>query len=734
VRVAAVASANPTRFTRLGSALTDSSGRYEIAGLAPGTFDVLVERFDNQTQTTPEIRSVLLSTATQARSLGNTGLLERSAAGAFRVNQPFALGETFFAQQFDRGGQDIAYNDFTPTNLGNFTGRSSEAVDLGLANDGVNAVLGFTQPGEWVGYTVNIDRPTTDLVLQARVANVAAGARFGIQLFPVGNTTPAFTRSGIVVPNTGSFTSYTTVTTNLTGLNLAPGNYQLRINLEQAGGSSVGNYESFTLYRPGELPVLTAPTITDIRRDGNRIIVSWTDPNTREFGYRVERRVTGTTDFTDLGTYSANTTTGFETLFSPGPSLDNEYRIVAIRGPLTAASSIRRFTSTTAPVLAPVTNLAATAFADRSVLVTWTDNSSAESFYYVRRRQVGATPTPFVTIADLPANTTNFADSARLPGVTYEYTVLSANADNTQFSSGNPVVSVTIPGSPVTAPAAPSELNGTFDGSAVNLVWRDNSTNENTFRIERRFDGETAWTVLTGVPANTTTFRDATAISNVVYNYRVLAVNDAAAVPSASVNVSTDSIPQPVAGSISGFVWTDSNFSTTFDTGEPRGAGQVVFIDTNNNGSLDTSEPRVGTDAAGNYRFSSLAAGTYNVRLLVASGFYQSFPLNNSPAIITLAAGGSRTGVNFGTMMIPGVASIASRSATSTVNRQLYIDLNRNGRFDAGENTVRSRSIFLDTNNNGRRDASELNFVLDPQGRFTFSGSTVPDWRKVRVV
>ena len=61
---------------------------------------------------------------------------------------------------------------------------------------------------------------------------------------------------------------------------------------------------------------------------------------------------------------------------------------------------------------------------------------------------------------------------------------------------------------------------------SVKLAWDDNSTNEDTFRIERK-EGSGSFVEIKSVPANTTTFEDVDAKYGVPYEYRVRAHNTA---------------------------------------------------------------------------------------------------------------------------------------------------------------------------------------------------------------
>jgi uncharacterized protein len=73
--------------------------------------------------------------------------------------------------------------------------------------------------------------------------------------------------------------------------------------------------------------------------------------------------------------------------------------------------------------------------------------------------------------------------------------------------------------------SAPSQLAATVAStSRVNLRWRDNSSNESGFRIERRI-GTGAWSQIASVGANVTSFASTGLRASTNYQYRVRAYN-----------------------------------------------------------------------------------------------------------------------------------------------------------------------------------------------------------------
>jgi hypothetical protein len=70
---------------------------------------------------------------------------------------------------------------------------------------------------------------------------------------------------------------------------------------------------------------------------------------------------------------------------------------------------------------------------------------------------------------------------------------------------------------------APSSLAGAAGRGSATLTWKDNSSNETGFHIERAPSGSTSFAVVGTVAANVTTFKDTVSRGN--YVYRVQAFN-----------------------------------------------------------------------------------------------------------------------------------------------------------------------------------------------------------------
>lgn len=130
------------------------------------------------------------------------------------------------AENFDNGGQSIAYNN---PSRGDATGLyRNTTMSIQRCNDRRRGYeVANTKAGEWMNYSVNV-ASAGSYSLSARMANAVAGARFHIELDGV-NVTGEMT-----VPDTGSYTSWATVSKS--GIVLAAGNHTLRFVFDRNAG------------------------------------------------------------------------------------------------------------------------------------------------------------------------------------------------------------------------------------------------------------------------------------------------------------------------------------------------------------------------------------------------------------------------------------------------------------------------------------------------------------------
>lgn len=147
---------------------------------------------------------------------------------------PIAMPGRIEAENYDKGGEGIAYHDATPTNPDGV--YRNDGVDLQIANDtGGGYKVKTAVAGEWLKYTVNVASART-YAIDVRVSSSGAGGTFHVEVDGV-NVTGALT-----VPNTGGWNAWSTVTK--TGVSLTAGQHVVRLVLDTNGSSTgmTGNF------------------------------------------------------------------------------------------------------------------------------------------------------------------------------------------------------------------------------------------------------------------------------------------------------------------------------------------------------------------------------------------------------------------------------------------------------------------------------------------------------------
>ena len=157
---------------------------------------------------------------------------------------PVQLPGTVQAENFDEGGQFVAYFDTKAGNSGNIY-RSTD-VDIQLSSDSDGTYnLGWTKASEWLKYTVSV-ATTGTYTLETRVAQVGTGTTFHVEVDGVDRT------GRIAVPDTGGWQTWQTITT--TGIPMSAGVRVLRVVFDTAATGGAGNYNWFRFSLAGTPP------------------------------------------------------------------------------------------------------------------------------------------------------------------------------------------------------------------------------------------------------------------------------------------------------------------------------------------------------------------------------------------------------------------------------------------------------------------------------------------------
>lgn len=139
---------------------------------------------------------------------------------------PIAIPATIEAENFDKGGEGVAYHDNVAGNAGGQY-RSSEDIDIIVSADsaGGGYVVNNFETGEWMKYTITVP-VAGNFNLALRVSSSFATSAFHVEIDGVDVT------GRIAVPGTGSWSAFQWITAKA-GLPLSAGTHVLKVVADQ---------------------------------------------------------------------------------------------------------------------------------------------------------------------------------------------------------------------------------------------------------------------------------------------------------------------------------------------------------------------------------------------------------------------------------------------------------------------------------------------------------------------
>lgn len=169
----------------------------------------------------------------------------------------------------------------------------------------------------------------------------------------------------------------------------------------------------------------------------------------------------------------------------------------------------------------------------------WNDNSVNEERFRIERRTGAGS---FVEVGTTGANVAFFRDTGLAPSTTYCYRVRAASLAGNSAYSGEACATTLAPASPL----APSDLLAVaVSEGTVRLRWRDNSTGETGFKLERRLEPGPTFVQIATTEANIAFFGDLGLAASTTYCYRVRATGPAGDSAYSSEACATTFAPAP---------------------------------------------------------------------------------------------------------------------------------------------------------------------------------------------
>jgi chitodextrinase len=243
---------------------------------------------------------------------------------------------------------------------------------------------------------------------------------------------------------------------------------------------------------------------------GHRVRLVWEDTNDNEIGYKIQRRTAGA-DFVTLARTATDATSYDDT--TTVPETTYWFRVRAVGSEDVSAPVEVEVTTPALP--ADPSDLEAEAIAGTQIRLRWSDNSTSESDFAIERK-TGAEP--FREVASAGANSVIFTDDGLIVHTTYTYRIRARNGDDVSgYSNLASATTLDLPD------ADPTDLEAAaLSATAVSLEWRERSTNETGFSIERR-QGAAEFAVVGTTGPNTEAFTDTGLAPNTLYGWRVRA-------------------------------------------------------------------------------------------------------------------------------------------------------------------------------------------------------------------
>ncbi|MDP8268358.1 MAG: hypothetical protein P9L97_06465 [Candidatus Tenebribacter davisii] len=241
--------------------------------------------------------------------------------------------------------------------------------------------------------------------------------------------------------------------------------------------------------------------------DDQSLKLYWEDNCSFETGYKLERKENNG-DFEEIADLKPNSTFYLDKGLSYGTPYN--YRVLAYT-PVSESAYSNILSAKT--IFPGPSYLSVLVIDDRSVKLTWKDNSTFNTGFIIERKSEG---NKFSLVKKLPATADNYIENGLSYGIQYIYRVASVTTLNTSDYSDEIIVRTVFP--------EPSYLSSEIlDDRTVSLYWEDNCEFETGYKIERKVEDEEFRTMVS-LPANTTSYVDNSLKFEKTYYFRVQAL------------------------------------------------------------------------------------------------------------------------------------------------------------------------------------------------------------------
>ncbi|KKQ27976.1 MAG: Outer membrane adhesin like protein [Candidatus Magasanikbacteria bacterium GW2011_GWC2_37_14] len=238
------------------------------------------------------------------------------------------------------------------------------------------------------------------------------------------------------------------------------------------------------------------------------ITISWADNSSDEDGFVIQQSLNGV-EYSTIATVSANITSTVISSLYPNTRYWEKVASYNTSGTSTYTASNDDYTNPVAPGTPTISNVSTS-----TLTATWSDNSNGSGTVYYVNYTGG-----FVTTS---ATTTNI--TGLTPNTEYTFAVrtqyLSSSTLYTSYSASSTPTTTLSAGS---VPNAPTDIVVTnITTSTMDILWTDNSSDEDGFTLDYSIDGVSSW--ISGTTTEYTVVVDSLLL-NTQYWFRVAAYN-----------------------------------------------------------------------------------------------------------------------------------------------------------------------------------------------------------------
>ncbi len=314
--------------------------------------------------------------------------------------------------------------------------------------------------------------------------------------------------------------------------------------------------------------ILKPDSLTPTTVSSNQIDLKWTYPEGKISNTIIERRMEGSTSWSEVGRVPAGQNTYSDKAIAAGTKYYYKVRSYSTEYIKSYAYPDEYDGSSAVSMLPRPSNLSGFALSGYKIQLKWQD-VSFETAYILERR--ASNEGAFVEIAVVPQNTTSYIDNVAQENSIYSYRIKAlTGVTNSEYSDVLNVSSTYL--------KPPSWLTAaSVDGKKINLSWQDLTTNETGFEIWRKASTETDFTLYDTMGRNASSYTDLNVSSQTNYSYKVRAkINDNEVYSDFSNETSALTVPLSAPANLSFNIISKTEVELTWDDTSSMEAGFIV--------------------------------------------------------------------------------------------------------------------------------------------------------------